>query len=143
MNFSKAAVEQKKATHSKASYQYVHAIKHNEFGRYYFRVKQRWLDGYFRYSEIRKVDFVNPLFSTVSMYPNPSSGSIGIKFVAAKAGAYVVEVSNAVGQVVARKNVQVAATDYRQIAALQKGTYYVKITEQESASSVIHQLIVQ
>lgn len=142
-NFSKAAVQQKTATNSAAAYQYKHPVKATEYGRYYFRVKQRWLDGYYRYTEIKSVDFANPLFSTVSIYPNPSSGNVGIKFIAAKAGTYLVEVSNAVGQIVARKNLQVTTTDYKQVATLQKGTYYVKITESSTQSSCIHQFVVQ
>jgi hypothetical protein len=142
-HFSKVGVQQKTSHNAKSAYQYTYPVKANEYGRYYFRVKQRWLDGYYRSTEIKSVDFINPLFSTVSIYPNPSSGNVGMKFVAAKAGNYAVEVSNAVGQIVARKNLQVAATDYKHIATLQKGTYYVKITEQSTQSFFINQLVVQ
>ena len=141
-SFTKAAV-QEKTSNKKASYQYMHAIKPSEYGRYYFRVKQRWLDGYTRYSEIRSVDFVNPLFATVSISPNPSNGNVGVKFVAAKAGIYTIEISNAAGQIVIKKTMQIASTDYKQITSLQSGMFYMKITEQASQSSVINQLFVQ
>ena len=141
-HFSKAAVQEKDGN-SKASYSYVHSIKANEYGRYYYRVKQRWPNGYSRYTEIKPVDFLNPLFASVSISPNPSNGIIGLKFIAVKPGEYKIEISNAAGQIVEKKTVQVAATDYKRITTLQKGMYYLKITEQASQSSLISQLVVQ
>jgi hypothetical protein len=141
-HFTKAAV-QRKGSNNEASYQYVHPVKTTEYGRFYFRVKQRWFDGYYRYTDIRSIELSNPVFSTVSIYPNPSSGSVGVKFIAAKAGNYLIEVSNAAGQVVSRKNMSVEETDYKQIGLLQKGQYYVKITEQSSQVSCIQQFFVQ
>lgn len=141
--FSKAALIDKNNETGNAAYRFAHAIKPNEYGRYYFRVKQRWLDGYYRYSEVRSVEYTNPVFSTVSIYPNPSTGNIGLKFVAGKAGTYLVQVSNAGGQILVSKELRMAQTDYKQVASLQKGTYYVKITEQVSQSSTINQIIIQ
>ena len=86
---------------------------------------------------------MNPLFTTVSISPNPSNGTVGVKFVAAKAGEYKIEISNVAGQVVAKKTLLVASTDYKQVATLQSGMYYMKIIEQVSQSSVINQLVVQ
>jgi hypothetical protein len=140
-NFVKTAIMDKSTV--ALAYQYGYSIKSNEYGRYYFRVKQQWIDGYFRYSEVRTVDFANPLFSTVSLYPNPSTGAVGIKFVAAKAGMYSVKVSNTAGQVVLSKDIQVAETDFRPLAQLQRGTYYVKITEPTTGASCIQQMVVQ
>jgi hypothetical protein len=141
-HFQKASTRQK-ASNGNSVYQYLHPIKSAENGRYYFRVKQRWLDGYFRYTDIKSVDFSNPVFAAISIYPNPTSGNVGIKFVAGKAGLYDVAISNAGGQIVTRKTLKVAATDYKQITNLSKGIYYLKLTEQETQSSCIHQLIVQ
>ena len=140
--FTKAAV-QRKTSNGQASYRYIYPVKATEYGRLYFRVKQRWLDGYYRYTDIRSAEFTNPVFSTVSIYPNPSAGSVGVKFIAAKAGNYLAEISNAAGQVISRKNLTVAETDYKQIGQLQKGMYYVKITEQSSQASCIQQFFVQ
>jgi len=142
-HFSKVGVQQKTVNNAKASYQFLYPVRPNEFGRYYFRVKQRWLDGFYRYTDIRSIEFTNPAFSTVSVYPNPSSGNVGLRFIAAKAGNYQVEVSNAAGQVISRKDLVVAETDYKQLGLLQKGTYYVKITEQATKAFSIHQLYVQ
>lgn len=143
VSFSKAAVINKQTEAAAPAYQFGYGIKAGAFGRYYFRVKQQWLDGYYRYSEVRPLDFANPLFSTISLYPNPSSGLVGIKFVAARAGAYSVQVSNAGGQVVSRKELKAAATDLKQLDALQKGMYYVKITEMATGAFCVQQLVVQ
>jgi len=142
-SFSSSAVLNKETTLAKPVYQYGYALKPNDYGRYYFRVKQQWLDGYYRYSEVRLVDFANPVFSTVSLYPNPSTGTVGLKFVAAKAGMYSVKISNTAGQLVINKDVQVAETDFKQLAALQRGTYYVKIIELSTGASCVQQLFVQ
>jgi len=141
--FTKAATQQKLTNNAPASYQYLHGIRPTEFGRYYYRVKQRWLDGYYRYSEVKMVEFANPLFASIAVSPNPSNGIIGMKFISAAAGNYLVEISNAAGQIVSRKPVQAASTDYKQIATLQKGMYYVKITELATQTSSVNQLIVQ
>ena len=142
-NFLKVGVMNKQLHTALPAYQFSHAIKPTEYGRYYYRIKQQWLDGYYRYSETRSLDFANPLFSTVSLYPNPSSGNVGIKFIAAKAGRYSVQVSNAAGQVVNSQNLQVAETDFKPLANLQKGLYYVKITDLASGANCIQQLAVQ
>ncbi|HUC82750.1 MAG TPA: choice-of-anchor E domain-containing protein [Flavisolibacter sp.] len=142
-NFTKAATVQKAEAGGNASYRFSHALQGADFGRYYFRIKQRWLDGYYRYSDIRSVEYSNPLFSTASIYPNPSNGNIGIKFVAGKAGAYLVQVTNAVGQVVLSKDVKMAETDYKPVGSLPRGTYYVKLTDVASRASNTYQILVQ
>lgn len=142
-SFSKTAVVNKVLTAAKPAYQYGFAIKANEYGRYYFRIKQRWMDGYFKYSEVKSVDFTNPLFSTISLYPNPSSGSIGIKFVSAKAGNFLVQVFTTTGQIVATKELTVAETDYKTITTLGAGLYYVKITDVATQASCINQMVVK
>ena len=141
--FEKAGTLDKQATASSPSYNFGYAVKPNEGGRYYFRIKQQWLDGYYRYSEVRSVDFADPLLAAVSVYPNPSSGQAGIKFVAAKAGVYKVEVTNAAGQTISNKEMRVAETDFKQLNTLQTGTYYVKITELSSGASCVQQLVVR
>ena len=142
-NFTKAATVQKVEAAGNASYRFHHTLQGAEFGRYYFRVKQRWLDGYYRYSEVRSVEYNNPLFSTATVSPNPSNGNIGIKFVAGKAGLYLVQVTNAAGQMVISKEVKMAETDYKPVGSLQKGTYYVKLTDAASRASNIYQILVQ
>lgn len=142
-HFSEEGVINKQAAAASPSYRFGYAVKPNEYGRYYFRIKQQWLDGYYRYSAVRSVDFANPLFASVSLYPNPSSGQAGLKFIAAKAGVYQVQITSAGGQAVSKNEMQVAETDFKQLVTLQKGTYYVKITELASGASCTQQLVVQ
>ncbi|MDB5208061.1 MAG: type sorting protein [Flavisolibacter sp.] len=142
-SFSRTAVLNKVVNTTNPSYQYGYSIKANDYGRYYFRVKQRWLDGYYKYSEVKPVDFTNPLFSTISLYPNPSSGQVGIKFVSVKGGKFLVQVSNATGQVVVTKELMVAETDYKTVATLVTGMYYIKITDVATGAFCINQMVVK
>jgi hypothetical protein len=54
-----------------------------------------------------------------------------------------VQITNAAGQLVIRKDMRVSETDYKHLASLQKGMYYVKITELLTQASCIQQLAVQ
>jgi hypothetical protein len=142
-HFSQEAVVNKKYNISNPSYLHAYSTKNNQYGRYYFRIKQRWLNGYYRYTETKSVEFTNPLSSTISLYPNPSSGVVGIKFVSVKAGKFLVQISNAVGQIIITKEVLVAETDYKLITALKAGKYYVKIIDVATNASCVNQMVVQ
>ena len=142
-SFSRTAVVNKLVNIPNPTYQQGYAIMPNEYGRYYFRIKQRWMDGFYKYSEVKAVDFANPLFATISLYPNPSSGQVGIKFVNVKAGRFLAQISNAAGQVVVIKDLVVAETDYKTVATLGAGMYYVKITDVATQAFCINQMIVK
>jgi hypothetical protein len=143
-SFTKTGVVNKKDGAFNLSYQYGYAVKNNEWGKYYFRVKQRWLsNGYSRFTEIKSIDFANPLFSTVSLYPNPSSGIVGIKFVTVKRGKFLVQISNAQGQIIESKEVVVAETDYKVVANLQTGLYYIKLTDVATNTFCIKQMVIK
>jgi hypothetical protein len=143
IHFLKAAVVNKMVNNPNPTYRHGYGIKANEYGRYYFRVKQRWIDGYYKYSEIKPVDFTNPLFATISIYPNPSFGQVGLKFVGVKRGSFLVQVSNAAGQVIITKELLVTETDYKAIADLKTGMYYVKITDVATQAFCINQMVVK
>lgn len=128
---------------SNPSFLYPFQVVNNEYGRYYFRVRQHWANGYVRYTPVKSVEFTDPLFTTTSIYPNPSSGKVGIKFVNARAGKMLVQISNANGQQVTTKEIMVASTDYQQLAPLPSGMYWVKITDVASKASCVKQLVVQ
>lgn len=141
-NFSKLETINRKYTASPI-YQYAFAVKNNEYGQYYYRVRQRWQNGYVRYTAVKAIEFLNPLFATTTLFPNPSNGSAGIKFVNVKAGKMLVQVTNAAGQPVLQKELQVAETDYKMLGNLPAGTYWVKLTDVASQTSCVKQLIVQ
>lgn len=141
-NFSKLATVNRKYT-ANPSYLFSFQLKNNEYGKWYYRVRQHWQNGYVRYTAIRQVEFVNPLFATTTLFPNPSSGSAGIKFVNIKAGKMLVQVTNAAGLPVLQKEMQVAETDYKTIGTLPAGTYWVRITDAATKTSCVRQLLVQ
>ena len=125
------------------SYHHAFSIPGNDYGTYYFRVRQQWPNGYVRYTIIKPVSFDNPLFAATSLYPNPSSGSVGIKFVTVRPGRVLVQVTNAGGQQVMTKEFQVAQTDYKLLGNLPAGSYWVKMTDLASKTATVKQLIVQ
>ncbi|HEV7332592.1 MAG TPA: choice-of-anchor E domain-containing protein [Flavisolibacter sp.] len=140
--FTKLATVDRKYTPNPA-YRYSFAIAENEYGNYYFRVRQRWQNGYVRYTAVKPVTFSNLLFETTSLYPNPSNGSVGIKFVSTRANTVLVQVTNAGGQQVLSKTFQVASTDYKIVGNLPSGTYWVRITDLASKTAAVKQLVVQ
>ncbi|HEY1021344.1 MAG TPA: choice-of-anchor E domain-containing protein [Flavisolibacter sp.] len=125
------------------SYQYAFAVPENAYGPYYFRVRQQWQNGMVRHTAIKPVSFGNPLFETTSLYPNPSNGSLGIRFVSTRASKVLVQVTNAGGQQVLTKTLPVAPNDYKILGNLPAGTYWVKLTDLASKTSAVKPLVVQ
>ncbi|MDP9229578.1 MAG: T9SS type A sorting domain-containing protein [Bacteroidota bacterium] len=80
----------------------------NEYGLYYFKVKQRYPNGFVKFSDIKSVEFQNPFLSKIFLYPNPSSGIVGIKFVNIPAGKLWVHIFNVQGQTVVSKELEVS-----------------------------------
>jgi hypothetical protein len=141
-HFSKVATLDRKFT-ANPGYLYSFALANNDFGRYYFRVRQHWLNGYVRYTPVKTVEFSNPLFAATALYPNPTTGNVGIKFVNVKPGRMLVQISHADGRQVAVKEITVAQTDYQQLAPLAAGMYWVKITDLDSKTFCVKQLLVK
>lgn len=140
-HFSKIATVDRKYTANPA-FVFSYQMNGNNYGRYYFRVRQHWLNGYVRFTGVKTVEFNNSIFETTSLYPNPSTGTAGIKFVNVKAGKMLVQISNAHGQPVATKELTVASTDYQLLPALPSGVYWVKITDVASKVFCVKQLLV-
>jgi hypothetical protein len=141
-HFSKIATVDRQYT-ANPSYVFSYAMNGNQYGRYYFRVRQHWQNGYVRFTGVKTVEFNNAIFENTTLYPNPSTGAAGIKFVNAKAGKMLVQISNSHGQPVAMKEVMVAATDYQLLPKLGSGVYWVKITDVASKAFCVKQLLVQ
>lgn len=140
--FSTVATVDRKYT-AAPSYLYSFTHKNNESGKYFFRVRQRWQNGYVRFTPVKSVEFTNPVFASVSLYPNPANGNAGIKFVNGKAGRVLVQVTSATGQPVLSKEMQVAETDYKSIGSLPAGLYWVRIIDVATKVSCVKQLIVR
>ncbi|MBA2746388.1 MAG: T9SS type A sorting domain-containing protein [Flavisolibacter sp.] len=124
-------------------YSFLHKIEEGEKGKYFYRVKQWHINGTYRYSDIKMVDFSHGSNHNIQLFPNPSSGTAGLKFISVKPGKYAVYVMNAQGQMMQYKMVQVAAVDYVPVSVLKKGVYYIKVVHADTAESEIMQLLVQ
>jgi hypothetical protein len=140
--FTKVATVNRKYTNNPA-YSVPFAITENEFGKYFFRVRQRWTGGYIRYTAIKAIDMPNIEFAGVSLYPNPSAGNVGVKFLNAKASNVLIEVTNTAGKQVLSREFAVAGTDYKSLGALAPGMYWVRITDLITKVPVVKQLVIQ
>ena len=58
-------------------------------------------------------------------------------------GILCIRVSIVQGQTVVSKDMTVAGTDYKQIATLQRGMYWMKITDVTSGETVVNQLLIK
>lgn len=94
----------------------------------FYRLKQLDVNGQFKYSEIRKIDFNAPLTDDIKVYPNPSKGSVEISI--AEPAEFVVMDMN--GKVVMEG--QVNGTMY--LNDLESGLYMVKIAAGDSVYNV-------
>jgi hypothetical protein len=68
---------------------------------------------------------------------------VGIKFDNNESGKHKLEIFNAQGQTVVRKDIVLSANSYQQIANLQSGMYWVKLTDLSSQLSAVSQLYIK
>ncbi|RYE36447.1 MAG: T9SS type A sorting domain-containing protein, partial [Sphingobacteriales bacterium] len=78
-----------------------------------------------------------------SIYPNPSSGIVGIKFDNNSEGQFDVQIYNTLGQVLVKKDVVVSGLPYVEVAALKSGVYWVRVTDKKSQESGVNQLLIK
>ena len=76
----------------------LYTAPNGEKGIFYFRIKQVYSNGYVRYSNIRQVTLGSPASVKFSIYPNPSTGIVGIKFDDSSGGHFNIRIYNAQGQ---------------------------------------------
>lgn len=124
------------------SYSYLYDLRNP--GRYFFRIKQVNEDGRSYLSNVKYVDAGSsdgPL--KFNLYPNPSSGIVGIKFDNNYAGKYLVLINNAQGQTIVTKEIEVAGNGYYQVATLLRGFYWVKVVNEATQMSSVNQLLIK
>jgi len=124
------------------SYQTEYTTGSQESGMFYFRVKQVYSNGYSRFSDIRQVELKSSAAPKFIVYPNPSSGIVGIKFDNNQGGKMLLQIFNAQGQQVIQRELEGAAS-YQQAAALQSGIYWLRITDVASQLSGVSQLFIK
>ena len=137
-NFSVGDIENKKG-----SYQYQYNPTVGKNGKIFFRIKQIDGAGAVKYSPMRMVEFSKPVFSS-NVYPNPSNGQVNVAFHNKKSGDWTVEVLSINGQLLERtsyKNILVASMNLQN--SLKKGTYLVKLIENQSQEQSVHKIIIR
>ncbi|MBL7708548.1 MAG: T9SS type A sorting domain-containing protein [Chitinophagaceae bacterium] len=128
-------------TNGNSAYSYLYEM--TTTGRYFFRIRQVGEDGRSYFTDIKYVDAENNSPVKFNIYPNPSTGIVGIKFDNITAGKYVVLINNALGQTVVNKEIEVAGNSYQQVATLHKGFYWVRLTNVASQLSSVNQLFIK
>ena len=124
-------------------YQFTYTTKQNESGDFFFWVKQVYANSYTRISEVRKVTLKSSVVPRFIISPNPSTGVVGIKFDNDEGGKHKLEIFNAQGQTVVCKDIVLSGSSYQQIASLQSGMYWVKLTDLSSQLSAVSQLYIK
>lgn len=132
-----------KNTKTTDPYKMLFTAPNGESGSYYFRIKQVYSNGYVRYSNISHVLMESPVNAKFSLYPNPSNGVVGIKFDSYSTGRFDVQIFNAQGQLVVNKSIVANGSSYMQVAKLNSGSYWLRLTDRETQSSCINQLLIK
>ncbi len=122
---------------------FTHAAKEKTV--YYFRIKQVSKNGKVSYSQVRQLTMGNSDFTKFSIFPNPSHGIVGIKFVNSIPGQYLIQIFNTQGQLITHKNVSISNSSYVVLSDLQlkSGMYVVKTTETRTGETGVSQLIIK
>jgi hypothetical protein len=124
-------------------YKMLYTIPNGENGKFYFRIKQVYSNGYVRYSNIKHVLMENSGSPKFSVFPNPSSGIVGIKFDNNSAGRFDIQIYNSQGQVVVSKDIVIGGSSYVQLGVLSGGNYWVRLTDHQNHVSCVNQLIIK
>jgi hypothetical protein len=132
-----------KNTNSNDPYRFVYRAVNGESGVYYFRIKQVYSNGYSRFSNIRQVTLENSDFPKFTLYPNPSNGIVGIKFDNISTGHYSIQIYNTQGQTMVKKEITMTGSSYMQVATLERGVYWLRLTDVKSQASCVNQLLIK
>jgi hypothetical protein len=141
-HFTKAGRVEKNIS-PEARYDFIYTTRQNENGVFYFRIKQVYANGYTRFSNIRQVALKNSDIPKFFITPNPSNGIVGIKFDNYGGGKMKLEIYSTQGQKVMEKDIVVSGAFYQQVATLQSGVYWVKLTDVTSQLSCVNQLLIK
>jgi hypothetical protein len=125
------------------SYRLVYTATNGETGVYFFRIKQVYSNGYTRFSNIREVTLESSDSPKFTIYPNPSSGIVGIKFDNNYTGHFNIQIYNTQGQLMVKKDIVVSGSSYVQVATMESGVYWLRLTEAKSQTSCVNQLLIK
>jgi hypothetical protein len=125
------------------NYNFIYTSGTNESGVFFFRVKQVYVNGYTRFSMVKQVVLEKSGQPKFNVYPNPSTGIIGIKFDNVESGKMIMQVFNTHGQKVIQKDIVVTGSSYQQVGTLKTGVYWLKLTDQKTGLSFVNQLLIK
>ena len=128
---------------SAGSYKYIYAAGISKNPKYYFRIKQVYSNGYPRFSEARSVELENSNQPKINIYPNPSDGVVGIKFVNTNSGKFIVQISNTQGQTVFSGELEASGEGVNYVTTLQRGMYWLRLIDVTSHLSCVNQLLIK
>jgi hypothetical protein len=141
INFSTIGVYPKNSTND--PYMQLFTAPNGEEGSYYFRIKQVYSNGYVRYSNIKHVILGNSDLPKFSIYPNPSTGKVGIKFDDNSAGRFNIQIYNTQGQMIVKKDIVATGGSYVQVATLTSGAYWLRVKDEQSEVTCVNQLLIK
>lgn len=141
-NFSSIGSFQKNTDNSDP-YRLVYRAVNGEKGIHFFRIKQIYSTGQNKYSNIKQITLENSDFPKFTLYPNPSDGIVGIKFDNILNGHFNIFIYNTQGQVMVKKDIAAMETSYIEVATLQRGVYWVRLTDVKSQLSSVNQLLIK
>jgi Secretion system C-terminal sorting domain len=124
-------------------YRLVYRTANGERGVYFFRIKQVYSNGNGQFSNIKQVMLENSDFPKFTLYPNPSSGIVGIKFDNNYTGHFNIQIYNTQGQTMVKKDIVTGGSSYVQVATLESGVYWLRLTDVENQSSCVNQLLIK
>jgi hypothetical protein len=94
-------------------------------------------------SEIKQVHLKSSESPKFIIYPNPSDGIVGIKFDNNQDGKKLLQIFNSHGQKLVEKEIEVRGNSYQQVATLQTGNYWVRLTDIATRLSSVSQLFIK
>lgn len=141
-NFIRIGLLPKNTTNSDP-YRLVYTATNGQSGVYFFRIKQVYSNGYSRSSNIRQVTLENSDFPKFTLYPNPSNGIVGIKFDNIITGHFNIQIYNTQGQVIVKKDIVANGSSYVQVATMESGVYWLRLTDVKSQAACVNQLLIK
>ena len=142
-NFTSIGVLPKNTNNNNLYKQLYTTPSQSQTGFYYFRVKQIFANGYTRFSMIKQVYLENSPTAKFVVYPNPSSGIVGIKFDNMESGKMTLQILNSRGQKIMQKNILLAGSSYQQLGRLESGMYWVRLIDEKNRITFVNQVLIK
>ncbi len=132
INFTEASFVSASGTTTTVNF-YSTSITEENFEFQYYRLKQTDFDGHFTYSDIITLECNEgkPVYSSIKLYPNPSTNQLNINFGFAVGGQYNISIKNIIGQEIKSVNyLKIEDNDITLfINDLSNGIYFLKIVD--------------